>query len=271
MFNGKIGITKITAQDIQNKLIKTAVEHTLQKKRILDYRLNKRHVYNSIIPLKIYQTWHTKNLPLLMKKNVELLKLLNPQFEHFLFDDDDCRNFIKDNFNERVLHAFDSLIPGAYKADLWRYCILYINGGYYLDIKYQCVNNFKFIELSENEQWVLDNDGSNIYNAFIVAMPQNKTLLACINKIVDNVKSKYYGGCCLDPTGPGLVSQIISQDERKSITLKHLWDIKYGNKFILYHDIAILKMYDGFYDEQNAYKKTHHYSELWGRKKIYKR
>ena len=30
--------------------------------------------YNSIIPLKIYQTWYTKNLPKHMNDNVKLLK-----------------------------------------------------------------------------------------------------------------------------------------------------------------------------------------------------
>lgn len=56
--------------------------------------------YNSIIPLKIYQTWYTKNLPPKMKERVELLKVDNPQFEHCLFDDNDCREFIKNNFQQ---------------------------------------------------------------------------------------------------------------------------------------------------------------------------
>ena len=52
------------------------------------------------------------------------VKKTNPIFEHHLFDDNDCREFIKNNFPEVVLQAYDGLIPGAYKADLWRYCIL---------------------------------------------------------------------------------------------------------------------------------------------------
>jgi mannosyltransferase OCH1-like enzyme len=92
-----------------------------------EYTFKLKENYNSIIPLKIYQTWHTKNLPKHMNDTVELLKNTNPEFEHFLFDDNDCRNFIKNNFNEKVLHTFNKLKPGAYKADLWRYCVLYIN------------------------------------------------------------------------------------------------------------------------------------------------
>ena len=91
--------------------------------------------YYPVIPLNIYQTWHTKDLPPLMRNAVNKIIRMNPRFNYKLFDDNDCRNFIKDNFNEDVLNAFDTLIPGAYKADLWRYCILYKNGGVYLDIK----------------------------------------------------------------------------------------------------------------------------------------
>ena len=33
-----------------------------------------------------------------------------------------CRDFIQKHFNMETLWAFDKLKPGAYKADLWRYC-----------------------------------------------------------------------------------------------------------------------------------------------------
>ena len=84
-----------------------------------------KDTYKSIIPLHIYQTWYTKNLPPKMAECVESLKQDNPEFEHHLYDDLDCRNFIKNNFSEEILQTYDSLIPGAYRADLWRYCILY--------------------------------------------------------------------------------------------------------------------------------------------------
>ena len=74
--------------------------------------------YNSIIPRDIYQTWFTKDLPQKMRERVELLKKQNPRFNHYLYDDNDCREFIKNNFKPDVLNAYDSLIPGAYKADL---------------------------------------------------------------------------------------------------------------------------------------------------------
>ena len=100
------------------------------------------------VPLKIFQTWFTKDLTEKMRNTVEELKNNNPEFEHFLFDDKDCEEFIHSHFNEKVVNAFRRLIPCAYKADLWRYCVMYIHGGIYLDIKLRCVNGFKFINSS---------------------------------------------------------------------------------------------------------------------------
>ncbi len=166
MLSGKVGEKIIYSnEDKKTAIINKINSLKLQQMRILNYKRSKKAEYNSVIPLKIYQTWHSKDLPTRMKQSVERLKARHPRFEHFLFDDNDCREFIAKNFDNNVLKAFDSLIPGAYKADLWRYCILYKNGGIYLDIKYDCINSFRFIELTEKEHWVLDINGNNIYNA----------------------------------------------------------------------------------------------------------
>jgi mannosyltransferase OCH1-like enzyme len=85
------------------------------------------------------------------------------------------------------LYAFDKLKPGAYKADLWRYCILYKKGGIYLDIKYRCVNGFKLIELTNKEYCVRDRyfEGiQGIYNALLCFKPNNLMLDKCIKTIV---------------------------------------------------------------------------------------
>jgi len=271
MLSGMVGKKIVySAQDIKNQIEEKANIVKMQLKRIHDYKVNKKKEYNSVIPLKIYQTWHTKELPEKMKLAVDRMKKRHPRFEHFLFDDDDCRNFIAENFDGNVLNAFDNIIPGAYKADLWRYCVLYINGGIYLDIKYNCINTFHFIELTEKEHWVFDIGKHNIYNALIAVKPRNEICLKCINQIVSNVNNKYYGTSCVDPTGPGLVARFMGNDERREIDLEHIHNFPAGDKFILYKNVAILKMYSGYYGEQDKNKKIIHYSTLWIHRKIYK-
>jgi mannosyltransferase OCH1-like enzyme len=232
--------------------------------------------YNPILPLTIYQTWHTKNLPPKMKNTVELLKKQNPRFKHYLYDDNDCREFIKENFPSNVLNAYDSLIPGAYKADLWRLCILYKNGGIYMDIKFSCVNGFKLIELTENEHFVLDrpqcfNTPKPIYNALMACRKNNPFLLLAINRIVENVKNKYYGYNALYPTGPGMFSELLmSNNYNINIDLFHHED----NKYLIYKNRFVISIiYPEYKDDQNKLYKTinkTHYTYLWLEKKIYK-
>ena len=57
---------------------------------------------NKTIPLKIFQTWYTKNLPSAMKRSADLLKFQNPEFEYYLFDDADCRLFIENNLIDKL-------------------------------------------------------------------------------------------------------------------------------------------------------------------------
>lgn len=226
--------------------------------------------YNNIIPLNIFQTWHSKNLPPIMSKNVEFIKQSNPAFNYMFFDDADCREFIKTNFNVNVLNAFDTLIPGAYKADLWRYCVLYINGGIYLDIKYMPINGFKFISLTEKEHWVLDIDNNGIYNALIVAKPGNNILLQAINHIVSNVQNRYYGNSGLEPTGPLLLAKLFSSQEKQALDMKHALYISFQYRFILFNNYYVFKSYNEYLDEHEHNLKVQHYSILWRQRQIYK-
>jgi mannosyltransferase OCH1-like enzyme len=244
-------------------------EALLIKQRLKIHYPIKTH-YTTIVPLNIFQTWHSKNLPTLMKQNVENIKRLNPAFTYYLYDDNDCYNFIKDNFNKEVLYAFDNLIPGAYKADLWRYCVLYKLGGIYLDIKYNPVNGFKFINLCEKEHWVLDADGNGVYNALIVCKPNNTILLKAINQIVTNVKTKYYGGNCLEPTGPLLLAKYFNQNDKNQFDMRHTYFENTNNRFIHLNNYIIFKSYTGYLQEHATYQKVEHYSSLWGKKHIYK-
>ena len=205
-----------------------------------------------------------------MRERVELLKKQNPRFNHYLYDDNDCREFIKNNFKPDVLNAYDSLIPGAYKADLWRYCILFINGGIYLDIKYSPLNGFKFINLTESEHLVADINNSGIYNALMVCLPRNEVLFKAIRQIVENVRNKYYGNNFLEPTGPNLLPKFISTSD-KIVDLKHKELIADNNYRVIYfNDIPILKTYQGHSTEAQKYSIKQHYSILWNNKKIYK-
>jgi mannosyltransferase OCH1-like enzyme len=257
----------------------------------------------AVIPFNIYQTWSTKNLPPYMQKCVNKIRRENPEFNYFLYDDNDCREFIKTNFDSDVLNAFDKLVPGAYKADLWRYCILYKTGGIYLDIKFQPELGFKLIELTDREYFVLErpyvsniylydelkmvnnpnfydlvynkidknfwkNKEIGIYNAVMAVKPNNPVLLECIQEIVKNVNNNYYGYNDLYVTGPGLLASLYFKGDYSKIKDFELFNSLNGN-YILNKKNKILSHYPEYRSEQKKFAKTDYYGKLWKQRKIY--
>jgi len=236
---------------------------------------------NFVIPANIFQTWHTKFLPPLMLNAILQIKQNNPGFHHYLFDQNECREFIRTNFEQNILDAYDKLIPLAYKADLWRYCILYKKGGIYLDVKYVPINSFKMANLLTKEYWVLDLDKDGIYNALLVCKPGNEILLKAINDIVKNVENKFYGANCLEPTGPKLLWKYfnnknidINNSNFNHFELKHVLNPSLGmnedrSRLITFNGIQVLQCYSGYFKERKNYEKIPHYGELWKYKQIY--
>jgi mannosyltransferase OCH1-like enzyme len=252
----------------KKKVIEKVIEF---KKKMVPFV--RKESYKSIIPLKIFTCWHTKDLPPFMKKNMDNLKASNPEFKLYVYEENACRNFIRKNFHKDVLDAYDSLKPCSYKSDLWRFCNLYIKGGIYVDIKYRCVNNFKLIALTEKEYFVRDRGEYGVYTALIVSRPKNKILWDCIQKIVEHVKTNYYGSNALDPTGPGLLGSFFSREEINNMELyfEHT-DINNYYKdlyYIMYNDRIILAYYNQYREEQKNNQKFDHYSVLWDKKDIY--
>lgn len=242
---------------------------TLMKEKLMNNANFLKNNEEPVIPLNIFQTWSSKKMPLRMLRNIVSIKNSNPEFNYYFFDDNDCETFIEKNFPPNVLKSFQTLIPGAYKADLWRYCILYKLGGIYIDIKYHTLRPFRLIQLTKQEHWVLDADGDGIYNALIVCKPGNPLLLKAIHDIVENVNNRFYGNSCLDPTGPSLLRKYFTHEEKKNFSLKHKFISNTNNRYILWNNIPIMRSYKGYLEDcKNS--KMEHYGILWNKRSIYK-
>jgi len=61
----------------------------------------------------------------------------NPELEYRFYDDDDCETFIKKHCSKQQYTAYMAINPkyGAAKADFFRYVVIYVIGGVYLDVK----------------------------------------------------------------------------------------------------------------------------------------
>lgn len=91
------------------------------------------------IPPVIYRTYSTPTaLKARHKKAIELTGKANPGVRQVVLYDRDVDAFMQSAYGgTRAGRAYASINPayGAARADLFRYCLLYRNGGIYLDIK----------------------------------------------------------------------------------------------------------------------------------------
>ena len=168
------------------------------------------------IPKKIFQTWETNKVAPGMYDAVHTWIDKNPDWEYHFFDKDDRRNFIKDNFPKKVLAAYDNLIPGSYETDLWRYCVLYIHGGVYVDSKLVLCNKLdKLLEVDTKFTSVKERDGlktikGGVQVTFICSMPKHPFLKRAIDIIIENIDSSYFGKNAICPTGPLAMGKAIN-------------------------------------------------------------
>jgi mannosyltransferase OCH1-like enzyme len=242
---------------------------------ILNYKTTIKLVKTNLnqiqnIPKIIIQTGKTTKLSNACFNAIQTFIDLNPEYDYKFFDDNECIEFIKINFNNDVLNAYNKLIPGAYKADLFRYCVLYIIGGCYFDIKQILrVPLREIINPSEDIILTQDTYYRGYYNAIMLSKPKHPLMLKLINQVVKNVFNNYYGTCPLCPTGPCLLYKLA-----KHIKPKYVFNISFFHHestrfktYIYYKNKKIISPnYHGYYKINDP----RYYSNLWFLKQIYK-
>ncbi|NHA15346.1 glycosyltransferase family 32 protein [Thioalkalivibrio sp. XN279] len=101
------------------------------------YRIDPKE-FGSGIPRLIHQTVRSKNdLSPQIEQNVKIIRERNRGWRYSLHDDSDISVLLEKHFGPDILGRFLQINPeyGAARADFFRYCLLYAEGGIYLDIK----------------------------------------------------------------------------------------------------------------------------------------
>lgn len=139
---------------------------------------------------------------------------LNPSATMIWFNDLDCKRYMRKQPYE-VYQAYQRLRPGAFKADLFRLCILYETGGVYVDCEATpCVSLREMmfgIRLPHDKMFIAPLDRRGIHNGFMITSPRHPFLAACIQYIVDNVRNETYYDDDLAITGPVALSISINR------------------------------------------------------------
>lgn len=139
------------------------------------------------IPKTVYMTYNELDvIPQYARDNIN--KFCSG-YDVKIYDDDMCLDFLDKYYGSDAVEIFKNMKLGAHKADFWRYCILYVFGGYYFDIKTDFQMHIdKIFDGKLPKTWysVIGDSKKRIFNGIIVTPPNNKLLLDAITYIYKN-------------------------------------------------------------------------------------
>mmetsp|Transcript_4339 Transcript_4339/g.8312 ORF Transcript_4339/g.8312 Transcript_4339/m.8312 type:complete len:380 (-) Transcript_4339:44-1183(-) len=117
----------------------------------------------------------------------ERIKQYAPNYDYRVHDDAEGEAFLAENFEQDIVDKYRGFKKGAHKADLWRYCVLYIYGGVYMDIETVLMRNIDEI-LSDASQsvsyTVLSVIPDTIMQGFIAVPARTEFMRKCIDDVM---------------------------------------------------------------------------------------
>ncbi len=162
------------------------------------------------IPRILHQTYASlAELPTELHENRERIRALNPGWTLKFYDDDAVEAYIAKHYEANILALYQRINPryGAVRADLFRYLLMYREGGVYLDIKSAMDRPLDDVLLS-NERYVLSfwppaqgephkfwgnhpellsHDLGEFQQWHLIAAPGHMFLKAVINNVLTNI------------------------------------------------------------------------------------
>lgn len=154
------------------------------------YNKKKESFESCSIPKVIIQTYYDFNkIPDKVYSNI---KLFAPDYKHIIYNDYECIQFLDKHFDKKISQTFKNLKVGAHKADLFRYCYLYMYGGVYLDIKTVLIKPIDELFNKDYFYTVVDKSKKRIYQGIIACKAKNSLFLDLINQIVNSNKPVYH-------------------------------------------------------------------------------
>ena len=199
-----------------------------------------------------------------VKNKINHVKEVYHDFEYTLWTDKKIKNFLIQYFDQEVLDAYNTLVPFAFKADLARFCILYIYGGIYLDLGIYVKQPFVFEKLT----FPVNTYHGNVIDIGGICCPHLKDnfLLDIINNILHNVKHKIYTDHQLDVTGPSLLKNIYDK-EKYDLNFINVEYYENGEKYVGEYFDYKLSSESGSLEYLGI--NGNNYNDIWHQKGVY--
>ena len=154
---------------------------------LITEELIKPYINVDYIPKTVYIYYHDLDLiPQYMKDNIDEYC---SGYDIKFYDNKMCVDFLNKYYGKEAVDLFNNIKYESTKIDFWKYCILFVFGGYYFDSKTYFNKHINQVFNSKvHNTWylALSSNKSSIYNGIIVTSPKNPILLKVIKRIYKN-------------------------------------------------------------------------------------
>jgi len=201
-----------------------------------------------MIPKIIWQTYETSydKLPDTIKNFTKTWIDLNPEWSYKYMNADERENFVLENFGKEWHNIFINYPFNILRSDLWRYMVVYIYGGIYIDIDTICKKPIdNWIDRNLGLLVSLETDEPLIAQYIFAAEPKNKIIKHTLNLIKNKslTNNKYISKVdyVYETTGPLIwthsIREMLGFDKNMIMS---------DNDYMLYNKSKLAKKY-GFY------------------------
>ena len=187
------------------------------------------------------------NLPEGMAKAVDTWRNMNPGYAMKMYSGKDCQRYILEHFDQKTLDCFNKIKPYAYKCDLFRYLLLYNEGGWYSDLRQVCMAPLDSLNQSGHEFYTSVDCPPNergMYTAFIGSVANHPILKKTIEHVCWNIEHEHYGLDCLQVSSPGAFMfgsiDYVRRYPEKCMIGRHIQD-RDGSEYVAIGKQVILK------------------------------
>jgi mannosyltransferase OCH1-like enzyme len=228
----------------------------------------------SSIPKIVYQSWISRDMAPKMRANLNKWTSLNDKTYRFVFfDDNEQRDWMKENCTE-YWPAWKALQLPAARADLFRYCILYVDGGVWSDIDVEPILPLSdFIRPEASAELIVVQDGGMpgdgfLYNAFLAAVPRHPVLKRSMDIVRGHYKIRLEEGAVFC-TGPHVLWRAVNDTTSGQVQPKTFvgLDTKHKIEYLSFsgetiasstHELMIAK-YGGYLEDATLHGGEPHY------------
>ncbi|GAB5473924.1 MAG: hypothetical protein Mars2KO_20230 [Maribacter sp.] len=212
-------------------------ENSLKIDTILENSLMEGNgtIYKEKIPKIIHLIYKDKTIPELYQPMYRRMRALHPEWEITVYDDSSALEIVKQNFPE-ILQVYESYPCDVQRTDMFRMLIVYLKGGFYLDLDMYCLRDLdelcqyelilgeeRTISFKESKEWDPIH-GLQVANYMFGSVPAHPFWIeVLLEGIIRSSREIITESDVLETTGPWLLSEI------------------YHNKKHEYNDIKLIR------------------------------